>query len=40
MSRKSILIVSYKIPYPVIQGGAIAQFFFLEELVLQLFMQS
>ncbi|MBX9888405.1 MAG: glycosyltransferase family 4 protein [Flavobacteriaceae bacterium] len=35
MSRKSILIVSYKIPYPVIQGGAIAQFFFLEELVLE-----
>lgn len=35
MSKKSILIVSYKIPYPVINGGAIAQFFFLEELVLE-----
>ena len=33
MKKKSIVIVSYKIPYPAIQGGAIAQFFFLEKLV-------
>lgn len=35
MTRKSILIVSYKIPFPVINGGAIAQFYFLEEMALK-----
>ena len=33
MTKKSIVIVSYKIPYPASHGGAIAQFFFLEKLV-------
>ncbi|MFV8368171.1 glycosyltransferase [Flavobacterium sp. LB2R40] len=32
--KKNILIISYKIPYPLVQGGAIAQFFFLKELTL------
>ncbi len=34
MAKKKILIVSYKIPYPLNQGGSIAQFFFLKKLVL------
>ncbi|NCP20928.1 MAG: glycosyltransferase family 4 protein [Zetaproteobacteria bacterium] len=32
MEKKNLLIVSYKIPYPLSQGGAIAQFFFLKKL--------
>lgn len=35
MKKEKLLIVSYKIPYPLTQGGAIAQFFFLKQLVLQ-----
>lgn len=35
MNKEKLLIVSYKIPYPLAQGGAIAQFFFLKQLVLQ-----
>lgn len=31
--KKKILIFSYKLPYPLTQGGAIAQFFFLEKLI-------
>lgn len=34
MTKKKILIISYKIPYPANHGGAIAQFFFLEKLAL------
>lgn len=33
MMQKRILIFSHKLPYPLTQGGAIAQFFFLEKLV-------
>lgn len=33
MKKEKLLIVSYKIPYPIIHGGAIAQFFFLKKLV-------
>ena len=32
MKKEKLLIVSYKIPYPLSQGGSIAQFFFLEHL--------
>jgi hypothetical protein len=32
MSKKRLLIVSYKIPYPLSQGGSIAQFFFLKKM--------
>jgi glycosyltransferase involved in cell wall biosynthesis len=32
MIKKKLLIVSYKIPYPLNQGGAIAQFYFLKRL--------
>ena len=32
MKKEKLLIVSCKIPYPLNQGGAIAQFFFLEQL--------
>ena len=31
--KKKILIISHKIPYPIVHGGAIAQFFFLEFLM-------
>jgi len=31
--KESLLIISYKIPYPLESGGAIAQFFFLKQLV-------
>jgi hypothetical protein len=33
MSKKKVLIFSYKLPYPLSQGGAIAQFYFLQKLV-------
>ena len=33
MKKEKILIVSYKIPYPLSHGGAIAQFFFLKKLI-------
>ncbi|MBP4140521.1 glycosyltransferase family 4 protein [Flavobacterium sp. P4023] len=32
MNKRQLLIVSKKIPYPLSQGGAIAQFFFLKKL--------
>ncbi|PAM94232.1 hypothetical protein B4N84_14280 [Flavobacterium sp. IR1] len=31
--QKRVLVFSHKLPYPLTQGGAIAQFFFLEKLV-------
>ena len=33
MLKKKILIFSYKLPYPLTQGGAIAQFYFLQNLI-------
>ena len=33
MSKKKILIFSYKLPFPLTQGGAIAQYYFLQQLV-------
>ena len=33
MKKEKLLIVSYKIPYPLVQGGSVAQFFFLKKLV-------
>jgi len=32
MKKEKLLIISYKIPYPLSHGGAIAQFFFLKKL--------
>lgn len=33
MPKKKILIFSYKLPYPLSQGGAIAQYYFLQKLI-------
>lgn len=33
MSKKKILIFSYKLPYPLTQGGSIAQYYFLQKLI-------
>ena len=33
MKKEKLLIISCQIPYPIVHGGAIAQFFFLKQLV-------